>query len=746
MAYNVSTNEYLKLLHELGGYHVPKNILDSLSGYTKSIYRSEIENSFSAPMLLIGLYIAFASLVCILAMAADLVHGLHSRKLWFPCKYFKINSFYLTVIAVAMKLPVDLTGSMPGVVDQMAKVGSMAFMCTVMANLLPCLATMDDNDLYSNMAALSVFVITMVVNVFIQIKTGVVSASTYNKDPRITALVSSKHDVVALPKIYTMLPTIYVALLLVLLILYASSFFALLTSKEKIKSHYPNFNNQCSRMYLDSSGRCSTFQKLKEYVETHWFMAGSSSSQFIFTGCFQMTCASGVICVVVTILHILTVSWTFEAMLAKDYDSDYSWSMIVIVILQLIGVMIGTVAPLCRCFAPVLSFNVTSIFDNIVTLLGWMGKSYFWRYHLLEAVMQSFKWLILRFCIVLHVLVLVVCSIIALSLNYFPFCVKRLLKTVFTSSNNLDRDIQIDISTLVEDYLSEWHVNRRMYDRLKKLVKQFFQKGKRNQPYIELLKKSTPGFHEVGRLERTKRYSNLSKYDTYWSLQVVTLATIACSLPEIGKNEVDCLLRSVRECLPYVMLVDESFSNTSHHIQKMVKVLWKGVDVSKKWLENKLLDYPSQLIPAQQVVEWFKDTARNTSWETSNITATVRDEDERELCIVVMRYLSEGILNPNAWDGDNVFASQQKLFDSLSSIIADTIAACLTNLQQVIIKKCNPSVAEEREDSVKGAALLLGETEQLIKILQQSDLPNINRSDMPFFNKWVAYYKSSDVP
>ncbi|KAI3815463.1 hypothetical protein L1987_15131 [Smallanthus sonchifolius] len=50
---------------------------------------------------------------------------------------------------------------MPGPVDQMAKLGSMAFMCTMMANLLPCLATMDNNEFLTNITAFGVLVITL---------------------------------------------------------------------------------------------------------------------------------------------------------------------------------------------------------------------------------------------------------------------------------------------------------------------------------------------------------------------------------------------------------------------------------------------------------------------------------------------------------------------------------------------------------------------------------------------------------
>lgn len=97
----------------------------------------EESNKHSKPMVWIGIYIAIASLLCILAMAADLLHGFRNRKFWFPCKYFSLNAASITVITVAMKLPVDLSGDMPGYIDQATKLGSLAFMCTMMANLMP---------------------------------------------------------------------------------------------------------------------------------------------------------------------------------------------------------------------------------------------------------------------------------------------------------------------------------------------------------------------------------------------------------------------------------------------------------------------------------------------------------------------------------------------------------------------------------------------------------------------------------
>ncbi|MFS7944222.1 hypothetical protein Hanom_Chr06g00509521 [Helianthus anomalus] len=57
---------------------------------------------------------------------------------------------------------------MPGQVDQYGKLGSLVFMCTMMSNLMPSLASMDNKSLLANITALSILVIIVIVNSFIQ--------------------------------------------------------------------------------------------------------------------------------------------------------------------------------------------------------------------------------------------------------------------------------------------------------------------------------------------------------------------------------------------------------------------------------------------------------------------------------------------------------------------------------------------------------------------------------------------------
>ncbi|KAL8239603.1 hypothetical protein R6Q59_016170 [Mikania micrantha] len=144
-----------------------------------ALYEKENGDRYSKPMVWIGIYIAMASLLCTLAMATDLLHGFRSKKLWIPCKYFSLNAASITMIAISMKLPVDLSTSLPSYTDNESKLGSLAFMCTMVANFLPSLASMDNKTLLPNVTGFAILTITVIVNVYIQINTGVIDGDSY---------------------------------------------------------------------------------------------------------------------------------------------------------------------------------------------------------------------------------------------------------------------------------------------------------------------------------------------------------------------------------------------------------------------------------------------------------------------------------------------------------------------------------------------------------------------------------------
>lgn len=120
------------------------------------------KESFSTRTEWVGLYIAAASFICTLAMAADVVRGFYIKKLWFPCRHFTLNVATLTVLGVAIKLAMDLDNPMPGSLDQFSKVSSLVFMETSIAYFMPSLGNMEMKDVLMNMISLGILVIVNV--------------------------------------------------------------------------------------------------------------------------------------------------------------------------------------------------------------------------------------------------------------------------------------------------------------------------------------------------------------------------------------------------------------------------------------------------------------------------------------------------------------------------------------------------------------------------------------------------------
>ncbi|XP_042039576.1 uncharacterized protein LOC121785255 [Salvia splendens] len=87
-------------------------------------------------------------------------------------------------------------------------------------------------------------------------------------------------------------------------------------------------------------------------------------------------------------------------------------------------------------------------------------------------------------------------------------------------------------------------------------------------------------------------------------------------------------------------------------------------------------------------------------------------------------------------DGEN--QTDNELFVSISITISDILAACLTNLVQVITLKCHRSDIKEREESVRRAAILLGESKEIFDILQQRELPCLDVEKAANFDEWRA--------
>ncbi|XP_076909491.1 uncharacterized protein LOC143566769 [Bidens hawaiensis] len=289
----------------------------------------------------------------------------------------------------------------------------------------------------------------------------------------------------------------------------------------------------------------------------------------------------------------------------------------------------------------------------------------------------------------------------------------------------------------------------RTLEGLLKSVNRLIKKGVNRPPknLITLIQeKSTRGYPGVGKFDHSDQYvpslRSKERYPETWSLPVATLTAIAVSLQP---NEVRSLLKSVRDGIKYVTRVEESLNVGEDYvsIQKEAKNLWNEVDLHKTWLGHKLKGGFKEKTGGE-IVKWFRDTAKSIDKSDEGRY----DNDHlhyKYICANSMYHITKTIMltYPNI---DEV--SNQDLFDHLKSMMADIIAACLTNLPQAIIKKCHTDAIEKREASVKDAARLLGRTKTIMETLAaRDDTPDdMDPSDLPFIDKWRAHFKISQLP
>nr|GMC80287.1 ATP-dependent RNA helicase [Ipomoea batatas] len=83
-----------------------------------------------------------------------------------------------------------------------------------------------------------------------------------------------------------------------------------------------------------------------------------------------------------------------------------------------------------------------------------------------------------------------------------------------------------------------------------------------------------------------------------------------------------------------------------------------------------------------------------------------------------------------------VSAKAEELFRKLICMIANILAACLTNLPHMIYTKCISSAIDERLESVRDAAIIFGETEDILKLFEECKLSSAGPSQPLCIDEW----------
>ncbi|KAL4560300.1 hypothetical protein LXL04_032450 [Taraxacum kok-saghyz] len=265
----------------------------------------------------VGLYIFLASLVCTIAMAADVFLGFRQWKLWFPCRFFTINAASITLIAISTKILVDLSINVYDENKREAIYASLFFLVVMLANSLPSLGLMNDNELLLNTVALCILILTIIVNTLIKC---------------INDSYSFEIHVLAIFPMILLIPWPFPAALTVS------------ASRRALEQQYKELHR------LASNHQQVTFSRkgLIRYVKKYWMMTETGNPQFTIA-CSPVSSAFGVICSLYacgSILYLISGGF-YETNIEND-TSDYKWSINAIKILQSIGTIVGSIAPIFR--------------------------------------------------------------------------------------------------------------------------------------------------------------------------------------------------------------------------------------------------------------------------------------------------------------------------------------------------------------------------------------------------------------
>ncbi|CAA2987689.1 Hypothetical predicted protein [Olea europaea subsp. europaea] len=717
----------------------------------------------TAPMPWIGLYAAAASLVWVFALIADIIHSLRRRKLWFPCKYSALNATSLTVIAAAVKLAMDLTTSMPGSTDQFAKFSSTALLCASTIHFLPSLGSMSDTEILTNLTALGILIVTLTVNVIIQVFTGVIK------------------DKMKVLQAGIVLLNFYCFIILI------SSALTVSASKRYLEQKYSTIQGRILGEELQGN-QIFDFEKLKLRLKKYWVMARTGSPQFLMArsdACYILGLISNVF---LTLLLIETSIYP----LGWEDSSDYKWSVKFIFVNQVLAVSLCFLSSSIR-FLNALILNIRHVRRFVASVISFDMQTYGIqilvnrkkrpppsqvRDQKLRKIIHVIRNLLLNICIggqvgiVVMNKLLVIMSILLTILFFvinFPFVLiflspliillfKRLKKKILgeyedsvnpnetTQELSFEQDLRnfvvfVEGEAIQDIYLKFIHTS----------INSFITMGANNHPrhLIELLENST-SLMGVLNFESDQVPSILGKEPpNCWTLTIVILTSIMIALPNIEQQKKNKWLRSVIEGFKYARLVEESLDEEKKLVSSRdaADFVWAGAELKHKWLDIDLQKVARLSNSYMETLQTLAHKSEETLKEFTNKMERNTPESlvnlSEDVVVANLMYKISRTLLLNCAESSHS-QSDAHVFDKLSIMVADIFVACLTNLPHVILMKCYNRTIEEREASVEEAACLLGETQGILKALQKHEIPSLSPDRSVHIEQWRALLKHSN--
>ncbi|CAN1333495.1 hypothetical protein LINPERPRIM_LOCUS36063 [Linum perenne] len=680
------------------------------------------DTDYTSPLPWIGLYVASASTACAIAMASDLIHACRNRNFWFPTKLFSINATSLTVTTVAVKLSVDLNTPMPSRVDQLSKLSSGVLVCVAIANSMPSLGTVKNKEIMMNMIAFGILVVTVFVNVAVQLGTGVI-------------YVCRREHVVV------------VMLMVVMLMILVGSGLAVAKMKTELEVKYRKRYEIALREGTTKDMSMRTPEELKDDLRKFWMMAHTSDPQFVMGR--SVTCtASGALCLLGVVVLAEAMIRSFLTSHFCVGESDYKWSTGLVLVSQTVAIVVGTVAPAIRWIrfpgGVGRHFKVEKYWIQCLVEIKECPPFLLIKRRHLRRLAHRVNRRMMDLCIRAQIAIVTGCKLIQfVSIT----CISRKLKKLLSSNDSISERNKIDLSRFVLHLEGEEDLVEVTMRKSCNATDHWMQRGAKRRPkhLTDLLRKATfdEGFKGVREFDCNQVPSLESEEPPQcWSLPIVTLTAIAVALPDVEIRSVKHLLHSVHEGLMYVKLIEDNEEDRKQYLttkaRRAAYRVWSSVDIYHKWFDIDLLHTKGTREILQDLAEAGNNMFADCRKKNTRPTWCPKDYpikwNAKGIAANSMYRISSTILLNRYNDAD----SGERLFRAVEVMISDLLAACLTNLRPVIFCKCLKSTIEERKVKVREAVYLLGETEEIVKLLDQSSMSIVYPDKITNIDDWLS--------
>ncbi|XP_071704029.1 uncharacterized protein [Rutidosis leptorrhynchoides] len=370
-------------------------------------------------------------------------------------------------------------------------------------------------------------------------------------------------------------------------------------------------------------------------------------------------------------------------------------------------------------------------------------------------VFHQVKNLILNICIALQILAAVICKTICLVprcfLIVFYYCwhlCKLLLKTCIRKPNASNNNI----NSYVEEYRKyvllfeeEAVLSNRVLSNILRSITKLLQESEKKEPnnLMKLLEKSTnfKGVVEFDNVQVPLLYGDNTH--NCWSLVLVTLTAVAIALPNVANTRVKELLVGMHEGLKIVKRIEENLNKNGDlaEARKASTRLWTGVEVYFKWLQIDLQSKAYKGQTSKEILRLLGDVAvQNVIEFKSRKFKSLNRSLHKFITSSSMYRTSETVLQhchkQENWPND------EELFDWISTVIADVLCACFTNIPRVVTMMCHHDAIEKRQHTIHAAAKLLCKSKNILAVLEKRQLPNIDVESMAYIDKWHALSNS----